>query len=187
MSSPGLTGQLIFLEVCRCSTFVLYTAAMIQAHLPIPYFHTFSPIQQFPLYTSHNYYHSSTFAPTMTPRPNLPHHLTPGSLQSNITWLPVLDKTRPIACMLYLNKPRQRYSLAFLFLLTSQKNRTLTYNICHFPFVRFHFGYQRPSLHACTCMLRRTALGGGEIHNGWVSFHKWLVMCRNGNTKTQCS
>ncbi len=30
--------------------------------------------------------------------------------------------------MLYLNKLRQRYSLAFLLLLTSQKNRTLAYN-----------------------------------------------------------
>ncbi len=70
---------------------------MIQAYLPIPHFHTFSPIQQCPPYTSHDHYHSSTFAPTMTPRPNLPHHLTPGSPQSNTTWLPALDKTRPIA------------------------------------------------------------------------------------------
>ncbi len=70
----------------------------------------------------------STFAPTLTPRPNLPHHLTPGSPQSNITWHPALDKTRLTACMLYHNKPRQRYSLAFLLLLTSQKNRTLAYN-----------------------------------------------------------
>ncbi len=70
----------------------------------------------------------STFAPTLTPRPNLPHHLTPGSLQSNTTWHPALDKTRLTVCMLYHNKPRQRYSLAFLLLLTSQKNRTQQYN-----------------------------------------------------------
>ncbi len=70
----------------------------------------------------------STFAPTLTPRPNLPHHLTTSSLQSNTFWYLALDKTRLTASMLYHNKPRQRYSLAFLLLLTSQKNRTQRYN-----------------------------------------------------------
>ncbi len=81
----------------------------------------------------------STFAPYMTPRPNLPHHLTPGSPQSNITWYPALDKTRPTACMLYHNKPRQRYSLAFFFFidLTEEQKPRLQHDGQH-TFVLFN-------------------------------------------------
>ncbi len=94
---------------------LLYTAAMIQAHPQIPCFHTFSPIQQCPPYTSHDH------PPLLLTWPLDP--------TCHITWLLALDKTRPTACMLYHNKPRQRYSLTFLLLLTSQKNRTLAYNM----------------------------------------------------------
>ncbi len=71
-------------------------------------------IQQCPPYTSHDH------PPLLPPWPLDP--------TCHIIWHPALDKTRPTACMLYHNKARQRYSLAFLLLLTSQKNRTLAYN-----------------------------------------------------------
>ena len=106
---------------------VLYTAAMIQAHPQIPHFHTFSPIQQCPPYTSHDH------PPLLPPWPLDP--------TCHITWLLALHRATSLDsqlltrqdCMLYLNKPRQRYSLAFLLLLTSQKNRTLAYNMWSHP------------------------------------------------------
>ncbi len=84
---------------------------------------------QFPISIHSPPYSNAHHTPHMTHRPYLPDHLTTGSPQSNITWLLALDKTRSLVCMLYLNKPRQRYSLAFLLLLTSQKNRTQANNI----------------------------------------------------------
>ncbi len=57
---------------------ILYTAAMIQAHPPIPYFHTFSPKQQCPPHTSHDH------PPLLQPWPLDP--------TCHITWHPALHR-----------------------------------------------------------------------------------------------
>ncbi len=128
-----LRGRVVYLSHCAIIVIIivvivdgeklLYTAAMIQAPLPIPYFHAFYCIQQCPPYTSHDH-------------PPLP-ILWPLDPTCHITWLLALHRATSLdiqlltrllhACSLF-NKPRQGYSLAFLFLLTSQKNRTLAYN-----------------------------------------------------------
>ncbi len=116
---PEVKDQNLFQQ--KTKLLLLYTAAMIQAHPQIPYFHTFSPIQQCPPYTSHDH------PPLLLTWPLDP--------TCHFTWLLTLDKAKLTACILYLNKPRQRYSLAFLVLLTSQKNRTLAYNIMLTKFI----------------------------------------------------